>query len=35
MTHAEIATLLETQFGPAVTGKKLDCLDPYVDPRSR
>jgi NADH-quinone oxidoreductase subunit C len=30
MTPAEIATLLEAQFGPAVTGKKLDALDPFV-----
>jgi NADH-quinone oxidoreductase subunit C len=30
MTAAEIATLLEQQFGPAVTGKKLDALDPFV-----
>jgi NADH-quinone oxidoreductase subunit C len=30
MTPAEIATLLETQFGPAITGKKTDALDPFV-----
>jgi NADH-quinone oxidoreductase subunit C len=30
MTAAEIASLLETQFGSAVTGKKLDALDPFV-----
>jgi NADH-quinone oxidoreductase subunit C len=30
MTPADIATLLESQFGPAVTGKKLDALDPSV-----
>lgn len=30
MTAAEISTLLEQQFGPAVTGKKLDALDPFV-----
>lgn len=30
MTAAEIATLLEQQFGPAITGQKLDALDPSV-----
>ena len=30
MTAAEIAALLEQQFGPAITGKKLDALDPFV-----
>jgi NADH-quinone oxidoreductase subunit C len=30
MTATEIAALLEGQFGPAVTGKKLDALDPFV-----
>jgi NADH-quinone oxidoreductase subunit C len=30
MTAAEIAALLESQFGAAVTGKKLDALDPFV-----
>jgi NADH-quinone oxidoreductase subunit C len=30
MTPAEIATFLETQFGAAITGKKLDALDPFV-----
>jgi NADH-quinone oxidoreductase subunit C len=30
MTPAETAALLEQQFGPAVTGKKLDALDPFV-----
>ena len=30
MTAAEIAALLEQTFGPAVTGKKLDALDPFV-----
>ena len=30
MTPAEIAALLETQFGSAITGKKLDALDPFV-----
>jgi NADH-quinone oxidoreductase subunit C len=30
MTSAEIVSLLETQFGPAIAGKKLDTLDPYV-----
>ena len=30
MTAAEIAALLEQIFGPAVTGKKLDALDPFV-----
>jgi NADH-quinone oxidoreductase subunit C len=30
MTPAEIAALLEAQFGSAVTGKKTDALDPFV-----
>lgn len=30
MTPSEIATLLEQQFGPAVTGKNLTALDPFV-----
>ncbi|QJW96888.1 NADH-quinone oxidoreductase subunit C [Frigoriglobus tundricola] len=30
MTAAEIAALLGTQFGPAITGTKLDALDPFV-----
>lgn len=30
MTAAEIAALLETQFGTAITGQKLDALDPFV-----
>ena len=30
MTAAEIAALLESQFGAAITGKKLDALDPFV-----
>jgi NADH-quinone oxidoreductase subunit C len=30
MTAADIAALLEQQFGPALTGKKLDALDPFV-----
>jgi NADH-quinone oxidoreductase subunit C len=30
MTPAETAALLEQTFGPAVTGKKLDALDPFV-----
>ncbi|HET6574882.1 MAG TPA: NADH-quinone oxidoreductase subunit C [Fimbriiglobus sp.] len=30
MTAAEIVTLLEQQFGSAVTGKKLDTIDPSV-----
>src|SRR5215213_833543 len=30
MTAAEIAAILESQFGPAVVGKKLDGLDPFV-----
>lgn len=30
MTPADIAALLEQQFGAAVTGKKLDALDPFV-----
>ena len=30
MTAAEIATILEAQFGPAITGSKLDAMDPFV-----
>lgn len=30
MTPAEIAALLEAQFGPAIAGAKLDALDPFV-----
>jgi NADH-quinone oxidoreductase subunit C len=30
MTPAEIVAALETQFGPAITGKKFDALDPFV-----
>ena len=30
MTPAEIAALLEAQFGPVITGKKTDALDPFV-----
>ena len=30
MTAAEIAALLESQFGSAITGKTLDALDPFV-----
>lgn len=30
MTPADIVALLEQQFGPAVTGKKLDAIDPFV-----
>jgi NADH-quinone oxidoreductase subunit C len=30
MTTADIAAVLEQQFGPAITGKKLDALDPFV-----
>ena len=30
MTAADTAALLETHFGSAVTGKKLDALDPFV-----
>ena len=30
MTAAEIAALLEAQFGPAIAGTKLDALDPFV-----
>ena len=30
MTAAEIATALEEMFGSAITGKKLDALDPFV-----
>jgi NADH-quinone oxidoreductase subunit C len=30
MTAADVAALLESQFGPAITGKKLDALDPFV-----
>lgn len=30
MTAVEIVTLLEQQFGPAITAKKLDAIDPFV-----
>jgi NADH-quinone oxidoreductase subunit C len=30
MAPAEIAAVLEDRFGPAVTGKKLDALDPWA-----
>jgi NADH-quinone oxidoreductase subunit C len=30
MTPTEIAALLDEQFGSAITGKKLDALDPFV-----
>lgn len=30
MTAAEIAAALEARFGTAITGKKLDALDPFV-----
>ena len=30
MTPAEIASLLQSQFGSAITGTKLDALDPFV-----
>src|SRR4051812_4291063 len=30
MTAAEIAAALEEKFRPAITGKKLDVLDPFV-----
>ncbi|OWK38847.1 NADH-quinone oxidoreductase subunit C [Fimbriiglobus ruber] len=30
MTPADIATLLAAEFGPAITGTKLDALDPFV-----
>lgn len=30
MTSAEIAALLEERFGAAITGKKLDAVDPWV-----
>ncbi len=30
MTPAEIISLLETQFGPAVTAKNAEALDPFV-----
>lgn len=30
MTAAEIITLLESQFGAAITGKKADAMDPFV-----
>jgi NADH-quinone oxidoreductase subunit C len=31
MTATEIATLLESQFSAAITGKKLDAIDPFVN----
>ncbi len=30
MTHAEIIALLEQQFGPAITAKNVEALDPCV-----
>ncbi len=30
MTAAEIASLLQSQFGSAITGTKFDALDPFV-----
>jgi NADH-quinone oxidoreductase subunit C len=30
MTPADIVARLEQQFGPRITGKKLDALDPFV-----
>jgi NADH-quinone oxidoreductase subunit C len=30
MAPAEIGTILEERFGPAITGKKLDTIDPWV-----
>ena len=30
MTAPEIIAILEERFGPAITGKKLDTLDPFV-----
>ena len=30
MTAAEMIAILEEKFGPAITGKKLDALDPFV-----
>ena len=30
MAPAEISALLEERFGPAITGKKLDAIDPWV-----
>ena len=30
MTGAEMIAILEEKFGPAITGKKLDALDPFV-----
>jgi len=30
MTATEIIAILEDRFGPAVTGKKLDLIDPFV-----
>ena len=30
MAPAEIVAILEERFGPAVTGKKLDAIDPWV-----
>lgn len=31
MTVNEIVALLETQFGDAITGKKLDAIDPFIN----
>lgn len=30
MTATDIISILEKQFGPAITGKKLDAIDPWV-----
>ena len=30
MTSADIITILEGRFGPAITGKKLDAVDPWI-----
>ena len=30
MTSADIIALLEERFGPTITGKKLDAIDPWV-----
>src|SRR5438128_8097453 len=30
MPPAEIVAILEEKFGPAITGKKLDAIDPFV-----
>jgi NADH-quinone oxidoreductase subunit C len=30
MTATDVTTILEERFGPAITGKKLDTIDPWV-----